>query len=308
VAASIAFALQVPEADLEEIAARAEAAGFAAIAVADHPGTTWSPFVALASAAGSTDNLLLGTAVVNCGVRDPLDIASDTATLQSLSGGRVVLGLGAGHTPAEWSQVGRQRPSPSGRIDRFDEVVRSTLALLRGETVTLDGRYIRLHEARLHIDLPALPQLLFGGGNQRLLRLGCELADIVELGGIGRTLPDGHYHEPRWTAAHVEAALGVFDQGCAAANRRPILGALVQHVEITDDAERSARRYLDAASTVIPDELLPTIGDLLECPYVLIGTADEIVTKLRRLRNRWGFTRYTVRSLDPLVEVIAAVS
>jgi alkanesulfonate monooxygenase SsuD/methylene tetrahydromethanopterin reductase-like flavin-dependent oxidoreductase (luciferase family) len=249
---SVEFVLQAFDSDLSHVAARAEASGFAGIAVADHPGATWSPFIALASAAGNTDRLLLGTAVVNCGVREPLDIASDAATLQSLSGGRVVLGVGAGHTPAEWAQVGARRPSPSGRVDRFAEVVRSAAALLRGETVTLDGRYVTLRDARLQIQLPPPPPLLVGGGNPRLVRLGCELADYVELSGIGRTLPDGHLHEPRWSTRQVDAAVDVFERGCAATARRPVLGALVQHVELTDDAERAGRRYLDAAAAVIP--------------------------------------------------------
>lgn len=263
--------------------------------------------MALASAVGATERLSLGTAVVNCGVREPLDIAADAATLQAVSGGRVVLGLGAGHTPAEWSQIGRDRPSPAGRIERFEEVVRSVAALLAGEAVSLDGRHVKLDDGMLQLELPSPPPILLGGGNPRLIRLGCEMAEVVELGGIGRTLPDGHFHEPRWSTSDVDASVDVFDTACSAAGRRPELGALVQHVEITDDADEAAHRYLRAASAVIPAEHLPSTGDLLECPYVLIGTAAEIAGHLRRLGDRWGFTRYTVRSVDPIAEIIAAL-
>lgn len=93
------FVLQSFAPDLADLATRAESAGFDGLAVADHPGSTWSPFVTLASVVGCTDRLQLGTAVINCGVRDPLDIAADSATLQVLSAGRAVLGVGAGHTP-----------------------------------------------------------------------------------------------------------------------------------------------------------------------------------------------------------------
>jgi alkanesulfonate monooxygenase SsuD/methylene tetrahydromethanopterin reductase-like flavin-dependent oxidoreductase (luciferase family) len=81
---------------------------------------------------------------------------------------------------------------------------------------------------------------------------------------------------------------------------------LVQHIQVTDDAERAARQYLDAVAEVIPDELIPTVNDVLESPYCLIGTVDEIVTKIQRLRDRWGFTRYTVRTLEPLINVIGS--
>lgn len=56
---------------------------------------------------------------------------------------------------------------------------------------------------------------------------------------------------------------------------------------------------------MIPDELLPAVEDVLECPYVLAGTVDEITGKLQRLEQRWGFTRFTVRSLEPAAQVVA---
>jgi hypothetical protein len=81
---------------------------------------------------------------------------------------------------------------------------------------------------------------------------------------------------------------------------------LVQHIQVTDDAERAARQYLDAVAEVIPDELIPTVNDVLESPYCLSGTVDEIVTKIQRLRDSWDFTRYTVRTLEPLINVIGS--
>lgn len=291
--------------DLRPIAVRAESLGLDGLAVADHPGATWSPFVALASAAAVTERLGIGTAVINCGVREPLDVAADAATLQAISLGRLTLGLGAGHTPSEWSQVGGERPSPSARIDRFEEVVRAVVALLAGDTVTAKGKHVTLVDARLQVSLPAAPKLLVGGGNRRLVRLGCELADVVELGGIGRTLEDGHYHEPRWSPAQVDSAVAAFESGCDASGRRPKLGALVQHLEITEDAEVAVRRYLDQVGKVIPAEMIPSVQDVLECPYVLVGTVEELVGRLRQLHERWGFTRFTVRDLEQTAELVA---
>jgi probable F420-dependent oxidoreductase len=305
VAGVFEFVLQAFDADLRAIAARTESAGLDGVAVADHPGATWSPFVALASAAGATERLGIGTAVVNCGVREPLDIAADAATLQTISAGRLTLGLGAGHTPSEWSHMGRERPSPSARIERFEEVVRAVVALLVGERVTVRGQHVSLHDACLRMSLPTAPKLLVGGGHRRLVRLGCELADVVELGGIGRTLPDGHYHEPRWSPAQVDSAVAAFESGCDAHGRRPTLGALVQHVEITDDADQAVRRYLDQVGTVIPAEMIPSVQDVLECPYVFVGTVEELLGKLRQLHRQWGFTRFTARALEPVAELVA---
>jgi hypothetical protein len=181
------------------------------------------------------------------------------------------------------------------------------VSLLRGETVTVDGSHVTLSQARMQMGLPPPPSLLVGGGNRRLVRLGCELADVVEFGGVGRTRPDGHYHEPRWSLADVEAAVGAFDAACTEAARRPALGALVQHVEITNDAEEAAHRFLHTALEAIPAEFLPSVEDLLQCPYAFIGTAAEIATKVHTLHERWGFSRYTVRAIEPMIEVFAAL-
>src|SRR5258708_37681291 len=84
-----------------DLAVKVEDLGFDALYVADHVGVAASPFTALAAAAVVTTTLRLGTYVLNCGIADPCALANEVATLDHLSNGRVVLGLGAGHTPAE---------------------------------------------------------------------------------------------------------------------------------------------------------------------------------------------------------------
>jgi alkanesulfonate monooxygenase SsuD/methylene tetrahydromethanopterin reductase-like flavin-dependent oxidoreductase (luciferase family) len=120
----ISFGLQAaPDAgQWPAFASRAESLGFETLCTADHPGLTVSPFAALAAAAPSTKTIRLGTAVVNAGVRDPFDIASDVATLDLLSDGRALLGLGAGSTPSEWTSRGREYPSPGERIEHLSRV------------------------------------------------------------------------------------------------------------------------------------------------------------------------------------------
>jgi alkanesulfonate monooxygenase SsuD/methylene tetrahydromethanopterin reductase-like flavin-dependent oxidoreductase (luciferase family) len=102
-----------------ELARKVEALGFDALYVADHPGVTASPFASLASAASVTSTLKLGTYVCNAGVRDPVTLASDAATVDVLSNGRLILGLGAGHTPAEWTMNGSDCPSARARVGRL---------------------------------------------------------------------------------------------------------------------------------------------------------------------------------------------
>src|ERR1035437_846374 len=81
----------------------ADESGFDTLYVADHPGTSPAPFVSLSAAAVVTERIRLGTCVLNAGRWEPFVLASEIATLDVLSGGRLLLGIGAGHTPAEWS-------------------------------------------------------------------------------------------------------------------------------------------------------------------------------------------------------------
>jgi probable F420-dependent oxidoreductase len=284
------FSLQVqPEnaAEWVDTARRAEAAGFAAIYVADHPGSCAAPHVALAAAAAVTSTIRLSAYVVNAGVREPMLLAADVATLDVVSGGRAILGIGAGHTPAEWAAVGRARPDVKGRIDHCIAVVEATRTLLTGGAV--NG--VTLDQPR-PVQQP-IP-LLIGGGNTRLLRWAAEHADIIGLGGMGRTLPDGHRHEVRWRPHEIDGQVELV--------RGRTLEALVQHVAITADA--------GAELATVFRELDLTEAELQAAPYVLVGTADEIVAKVRDNERRWGISRYAVRrpALDLLGPLLPRLS
>ncbi|WIM97415.1 LLM class flavin-dependent oxidoreductase [Actinoplanes oblitus] len=250
-----------------DLARRAEAAGFHTLYCADHPGSCASPFVSLAAAAAVTSTLRLGSYVVNAGIREPLLLASDVATLDLVSGGRAVLGIGAGHTPAEWAAVGRERPDVRGRVAHCITVAETTLRMLAG-----DG----LAKPRPVQD--RVP-LLFGGGNTRLLRWAADHADLIGLTGLGRTLEDGHSHTVRWRPADVDAQVEL----CGAV---PV-EALVQHLEITEDAGATYAKW--AAEAELSE------AEMALAPYVLAGTVTEIRAKLAENERRWGLTRYAVR-------------
>ena len=94
------------------------------------------------------------------------------------------------------------------------------------------------------------------------------------------------------------------EQVCAGAGTRIAeieLNALVQMVDVTDDAEQSLAREAE----LIGDGMTAT--ELAEIPYVLIGTVDEIADEILRARDRWGITYFAVRALDDFAPVIARV-
>ncbi|MBM2618919.1 LLM class flavin-dependent oxidoreductase [Actinoplanes sp. LDG1-06] len=277
----VTFALQSkPEsaASWLDAARRAEEIGFESLYLADHPGSTTAPFVALAAAAAVTSRIRLGSYVSNAGVREPMLLASDVATLDLVSDGRAVLGLGAGHTPAEWAAVGRVRPDVRGRIDHCIAVAEAAVRMLAGEGME--------QPRPVQEKVP----LLIGGGNSRLLSWASRNADLIGLSGLGRTLEDGHQHETRWRRDQVDAQVEL----CGGKPAE----ALVQRFEVTDDAGAAYAAY---AQEVGEDEQA-----VATCPYVFAGTLDEIRAKMRDVENRWGITRFAVRrpAIDAVSEIL----
>ncbi|MFC7532292.1 LLM class flavin-dependent oxidoreductase [Actinoplanes sp. GCM10030250] len=273
-----------------ELAVRCEQAGFDTLQVPDHPGSCAAPSVALAAAAAVTSRIRLGAYVSNAGVREPIHLAVDVATLDVISGGRARLGLGAGHTPAEWQAIGKERPTVAGRVDRCIAVAEAVQALLAGDTVTRDEPHLTMIEAKLETPRPVQERipLTIGTANSRILRWAGAHADVVGLSGLGRTLADGHRHEARWRTTQVDQQVEHVVTGAGGRTDPPQLEALVQIVEITDDAEAAAAPHAE--------ELGMPVAELLEAPFVLIGTVAEIRAAMVRNEKRWGITRYAIRA------------
>lgn len=274
-----------------DLARRVDADGFATLYTADHPGSCPAPFVSLAAAASVTEQVALGTCVANAGLWEPVVLASEVATLDIVSGGRAVLGLGAGHTPSEWAAVGRQIPPAGERVDRLEEVVAATRRLLAGEEVD---------EARLETPRPVRDRipLMVGGGGRRVLALAAREADIVGVTGMGRTLADGHRHAVHWSEPELDRSFAALHEEIATAGNEPAIEALVQHVEITDDPEGAATRLAERLGDTDP-------ADLVDIPYVWFGTVGSIAEQLHRHRARWGVDRYVVR--PPALDVAADI-
>ncbi|MEV6163909.1 TIGR03619 family F420-dependent LLM class oxidoreductase [Streptomyces sp. NPDC052052] len=128
-------------ADLAEIARTADRAGFAYLATCDHVaiprrlagamGTTWyDPVATLSFLAGITERVLLMSHVAVVGLRHPLATAKQYATLDHLCGGRLILGVGAGHVPEEFQVLGADF---EGRGDVLDETIDALKAALGPE-------------------------------------------------------------------------------------------------------------------------------------------------------------------------------
>ena len=290
----------VDRAQWVELAEAVDRSVFDSLYVADHPGSSAAPFVALAAAAAVTHRVRLGTCVLNGGLWEPMSLASELVTLDALSGGRAVFGIGAGHTPTEWAMVGLDFPRAGQRVERLIELVDAVRRLLTGESLTTSGANFGLREAILSKPGPvqgSIP-LMVGGNGHRVLSFAAEHADIVGVTGLGRTLSDGHSHEADWSPAALDRSFDVVDSTAKRVGRHPDIEALVQHVEITDDPQRAA----DGIAEFVPGA---SAADLLGAPFMWIGTPELIAAQVRESEQRWGINRYVIR--ETAIEAVGPV-
>jgi probable F420-dependent oxidoreductase len=297
--------VQAEPADLESwlaLARQVESAGFSALLIGDHPGSGASPWPALGCAAAVTTTLKLGTYVVQAGVREPMHVAADAASLDVLAPGRVVLGIGAGHTPREWDDIGHHRPAPGDRAGRLAEFADAVAALLNGETVTRSGRYLSLRESRLE-GLPATGgvRLVVGGGHPAVLRAAARHGDVVGLSGLGRTLPDGHHHQVRWSREDLRRQLQLVGEEAKLAGTSPVIEALVQQVMVTSDRTASIQQIADRVPGASP-------ADLASTPFLLVGTYEQMAAQLLAQANEYAISSYVVREAAiPHIERVLAL-
>jgi alkanesulfonate monooxygenase SsuD/methylene tetrahydromethanopterin reductase-like flavin-dependent oxidoreductase (luciferase family) len=169
-----------PTADLLTDIERVERAGYESAWIMDHilidrdggRGSGHDPFPVLAAAAARTTRVGLGTLVLGDPFRPIWQTAREAAALADLSGGRFLLGMGAGWHQPEFDAFG----IPFTRlVSRFEERLPALRSLLQGEAVTRDGA-LALRDARIYATA-APPPIWVAGSGPRMLRLTARCAD-----------------------------------------------------------------------------------------------------------------------------------
>jgi alkanesulfonate monooxygenase SsuD/methylene tetrahydromethanopterin reductase-like flavin-dependent oxidoreductase (luciferase family) len=174
--------VQLPEVEREVgwpellgIARAAEAAGYDSIWVGDHmlyrddgrpERGPWDAWTTLAALAASTERLRLGPLVAATAFHPPGLIARMAATIDEISGGRFVLGLGTGWNEPEFRAFGIPFEY---RVARFEEAFEIIRRLVAGERVTFEGRYHRVEDALLLPPPRRRVPLLVGTTGQRVM-------------------------------------------------------------------------------------------------------------------------------------------
>jgi probable F420-dependent oxidoreductase len=283
-----------------EKARKLEDLGYATLSVPDHLANFFAPMPALISAAEATKNLRVGTNVLNNDFRHPVLVAREAATVDLLTEGRLQLGLGAGHMQSEYDQAGLGFDSGGIRVERLAEAVTLLKGLLKGEQVTFAGRYYRVTGHTIY-PLPVQrphPPILIAGNGRNLLSLAAREADIVGFSGIsfrrGGAVPD----ISGWRVSEVDKRIQLVRDVAGDRYAGLELNALLQRVVVTDYRRQAAEELASRWTQLSPEEIL-------QSPYVLIGTVDQLVEDLQSRRKRWGISYYVI--FEPYVDAFAPI-
>jgi probable F420-dependent oxidoreductase len=274
-----------------EAARWAEEAGFDVVTTADHVGST-SPFVLLSAAAVVTSRVRLRTYVLDYGFWNPALLARDVATLDVLSGGRVEVGLGAGHKPLEHEAVGVPYPP-------FRERVAGLAAFVT--------------ELRRHLDdegfLPAPVQrpvpVLVGAMSAAGLEVAATAGDTVALAGAVQLAGAPPGTLTLMGAAGVDERVRLVQEVRTAQGLPPAtLDALLQQVVLGSTAADVAAEWERESQGAI------AAADVVDSPFFLAApTAQDAAAELIRRRDRWGITSWCTHAPSgrALAEVLRAV-
>jgi F420-dependent oxidoreductase-like protein len=256
----------VPDDEMFEHVARlavaGEDAGFESLWVMDHfwqlppLGGPTQPmleaYTLLGGLAARTSRAKLGTLVTGVTYRNPALLAKMVTTLDIVSGGRAVLGIGAAWYEEEHDALGFEFPSAGERLDRLEEALQICRAMFTEEAPSFTGKHYRIEKA-LNVPRPIQangPRIMVGGsGEQRTLRLVARYADMCNVHG---------------SPATVRHLLGVLDRHCAEVGRdsgeitRTRLGSLFLSSS-PEEAEQTGRFLRDAAGAEFEERF--TVGE-----------------------------------------------
>lgn len=289
-----------PWAETLAIARHAEATGWDGVYYADHfmpndadvsapVGECWTTLAALAAA---VPRIRIGPLVTGNTYRHPAVLAKMAATVDIISGGRLVLGLGAGWQENEHRAYGIEFSTVGGRLSRLEEACHVITSLFANRRTTFAGRYYQLTDAPLEpkpVQSP-VPLLIGGGGEQRTLRIAARYANEWNVWGTPEVLArkgqilDRYCEElgrdPRTIRRSAQALLVMTDDRSlierVRASGRPVLGGTGP--ELRALVEQFAEAGVN--ELIIPGF---TIGRTLEEKLATLDRFnEEVITRVSR--------------------------
>lgn len=305
---TIKFSLFLPTGDFAETRAAAEwadAHGFDAVSMNDHffsPfGSPKAPqlecFTTLSAIAAVTRRVRLMPTVTAMSFRHPPMLAKTASTLDQISNGRLVLGLGAGWQRNEYDAHGYPYPSNVERLDQLREGIQLIKAMWTQEEPTYRGRYFSIEKAYNHprpVQRPH-PPIMVGGSGSKLLPITAAEADIANLIPPiinGKDLlqdPAAAVNfDKRDLKLRIDKLRGLIQEAGREVGSVAIGGLVL--VSLSRDAAAAAAALKATASSMG----YPSEDAARNSPTLLMGTPEEVKRELRSRLEELGMTYYVV--------------
>jgi probable F420-dependent oxidoreductase len=280
--------------------------GYSTFYVPDHfVDQPMAPIPTMAAVAAVTESLRVGSLVLCNDYKHPVVVATEIATIDLISEGRVELGIGAGWMTADYERSGISLDRPGTRIERLEESLEVLKGLFADGPFSYAGKHYTITELDgepAPVQRPH-PPIMIGGGGKKILSLAGRQADIV---GIIANASSGYMDsvlEARLLPASLtDEMLGWVRD--AAGDRYPDLEiqAMFSYAHVGD--------HLDAEMAQVAADIGVPTDDLLQIPVVMMGSVNEIVEKILARRERWDMSYFVVPAdkAEEFAPVVAALA
>lgn len=297
------FAVQARDlGDREKVAAfarRAEVLGYEELYSYDHLGAV-DPFVPLLVAAEATSKLRVGPLVLNNEFHHPALLARTAATVDRMTGGRLVLGLGTGYAQHEHDAMDLELRRPGPRVDRFEECLTIVRHLLTSGSVEFEGLHHRVKVSDLGVravqdEVP----ILVGGHGRRVVEAAARWANIFQFTGLTHA-DDGSPQPGGFAPEEVAKRASWLAQAAGARGDAIERSVLVQATHLGDDVDETVGQAATHLGT--------TREAVAATPFLLFGSVGEVTDKLQRMRDELGISHVVVRDVENFAPVVEALA
>ncbi len=238
----------------------------------------YEPLIALANLAARTKRIRLGTSIIVMPMREPVLLAKQAATLDQLSGGRLLLGIGVGAYREEFEAVRPNAPRSTNRGAMVEEGIRGLRLLFSQETASFEGRYYQFRDVMMGPKPQQTPLPIYSGGNSDA---GAVRAGRYSQGWLPAVLP----------VPVLRKKIGILTEAAQAAGRDPsaIDIAPQMSVSLSKTKEAALRQFRESqVYTHMLSLKRSTLKDL-DLGQVesmnLIGTPAQVAEQVAGLRD-----------------------
>lgn len=290
---------------------RAEAMGFDSIWLGEHHNHALlypTPLIGLAAIASRTQRLRLGTGVLLLPLYHPVAVAEEGAMVDMISGGRLILGLGAGYAPEEFAAFGLTTKTRGSRLEEGATLLHR---LWREKSVSHSGRHYQVSDVTIapRPTQQPRPPIWFAGWVEAAIRRAARLGDAW-IGGPSARLDEVRSCVSLFQQARVENQLSTADGDIA----------LIRYVFVSESAQQA---YATVGNSILnifettyfrwPHPVVKrpagtlTIEQLAE-DRLILGDPAQCIEQIRRFRNELGITHLICRISFPGVSRAASLA